>query len=179
MSNEELFTIIREIVLAVTGDTECILENPNFQSPLGEYAAVKPKQSIAQRGQANIYKQNGAGLTQDIDVRAQVKCTAWINFYRGNARDRAERLHQCNKRSDISTILYKNKIGWAGTDAVNDLTELQFETYESRAQIAVTLLYETTSLATINSIESASVIVENESGQEIVTASTEDLPNGI
>lgn len=174
MTSEEIFDILRPIIISVTGVTECILEVTGIDSPApsptSEYAVVRPQQSITERGQANINRKAGAlASTQDIDVRAQIICTAWVNFYRGDATNRASKLKQCNKRSDISSALFRAGLGWLGTSPVNNLTGLQFETVESRAQIAITLAYETSDPIVINSIDNVPITVEYENGDIITT----------
>lgn len=174
MTSEEIFDVLRPIIMSVTGVPECILEYTGLQSPApspqGVYAAVRPQQSITQRGQANINRKAGVlAQTQEVDVRAQILCKAWVNFYRGDAPALASRLHQCNKRPDVSAALYRAKLGWMGTDAVNNLTELQSENMESRAMIAINLSYETSDPVVINSIESVAIEVQYEDGTTIVT----------
>jgi hypothetical protein len=164
MTNDQLFTILRPIILSVTGVPECILSNPNAPSPTGEYAAVQPQQTIAERGQATIVRTAKPGALMDVEVRAKIACTAWVNFYRGDARTRAARLKQCNKRPDISAALFAANLGWVGTSAVNNLTALQSERFESRAQIAINLWYETSDPVEINTIERISGSLEYEDG---------------
>ena len=175
MTNLEVFDIMRQIVLTVTGVPEVILANPNAPSPPGEYASIKPKQSITQRGQANIYRKTSASpLSQDEEVRAQIIAECSINFYRGvSARDRAERLLQCNKRSDISALLFTNGLGWNRAGPINDLDALQSNNWEQRAQISVFVMYETRDEITINSIESAEWEIQYEDGTVIATGKVE------
>ncbi|MNP79544.1 hypothetical protein D3C76_1774180 [compost metagenome] len=73
-------------------------------------------------------------------------------------------------------MLFKAKIGWSNTDAVNNLTSLQSANFEQRAQITLRLMYETSSLQVINNILSASVAFENEKAQVIQTFSVEVDP---
>ena len=178
MTNDELFDILRPIILSVTGVPEVILANPNAPSPDGEYAAVQPQQSLTERGQANIIRTAGTSTTQNVDVRAQIECTAWVNFYRGDTRSYAQKLKQCNKRPDVSATLFQSNLGWAGTSAINNLTALQSENYESRAQIALYLWYETSDQIEINSIERVSGEVQYEDGTVVATwdIETPDAP---
>lgn len=176
MTREQLFDVVRQIILTVTGVPECILADPNAPSPRGEYASVEPMLSLNQRGQANTIRKDTAPVSSpigpvnnvDVDTRAQVIANCSVNFYRGDARYRAGRLFQCNKRPDISTLLFKNKIGWNGTDQVNDLTALQSKRHEQRSQITLRLMYELTDPVEINAIYSAQIIVENEKGDELL-----------
>lgn len=178
MTDIEIFDILRPLILDVTSVPECILADPNAPSPSGSYAAVRPQQGIAERGQANVKRIAQPGALQKTEVRAQIVATCWVNFYRDNALLYAQRLKQANKRPDVSMTLLKNKLGWGGTDAINNLTMLQSEKFEERAQIAIRLWYETTDEATINSIERVQIGVEYEDGTliETVDVETPDAP---
>ena len=169
MTNEELFAILRPIIMRVTGVPECILADQNAKSPTGEYASIRPRQSIDQRGQAHIYPVNKIGDQVTVDVRAQVIATASVNFYRGDAMARVERLKECNKRPDVSMDLFRARVRWLGTSAANNLTALQSVNWEQRSQISIRLGYEVSNINDINNILSASVIVENESGDVLET----------
>jgi hypothetical protein len=169
MTNEELFAILRPIIMTVTGVPECILADQNAKSPTGEYASIRPRQSIDQRGQAHIYPVNKVGDLVTVDVRAQVIATASVNFYRGDAMTRVERLKECNKRPDVSMDLFRAKVRWLGTSAANNLTALQSVNWEQRAQISIRLGYEVSNINDVNNILSASVIVENENGVTLET----------
>ena len=166
MTNSELFAKLRPIVLLATGVPECILADQygpgQVPAPQGAYATITPRQSVSERGQANIHETNSPGEKVNVEVRAQIMATCSVNFYRGEALMFAERLKQANKRPDVSVMLYKSGIGWNGTDAVNNLTSLQSANFEQRAQITIRIMYETSLTADINNILSASVIVENE-----------------
>lgn len=145
-------------------------------APKGEYATITPRQSVSERGQANIHARDVPGDLVEVDVRAQIMCSVSVNFYRGEALLYAERLKQANKRPDISMMLFREKIGWNSTDAVNNLTSLQSANFEQRSQITLRLMYETSSLPVINNILSASVSLENERAEVIQTFSVEVDP---
>lgn len=162
MTNNELFQILRPHIMTVTGVPQCILADPNAPAPNGEYASVRPRQSISERGQANIYTSNRPNDTVRTDVRAQIVASCEINFYRGQAMERAELLKQCHKRPDVAWDLFKHRIGWGGTEAVSNLTALQASNFEQRAQIIIKLWYESSSIVDINNILSASISVEDE-----------------
>ena len=165
MTNEQLFAILRPIIMTVTGVPECILADQNAKSPTGEYASIRPRQSIDQRGQAHIYPVNKIGDQVTVDVRAQVIATASVNFYRGDAMARVERLKECNKRPDVSMDLFRAKVRWLGTSAANNLTALQSVNWEQRANISIRLGYEVSNINDINNILSACIVVENEKAQ--------------
>ncbi|WP_122425160.1 phage neck terminator protein [Pseudomonas viridiflava] len=180
MTNEELFKKLRPIVMLATGVPECLLADQagpgSMPAPQGAYATITPRQSISERGQANVVSRNVPGEQVEVQVRAQIMCSCSVNFYRGEAVMFAELLKQANKRPDISIMLFKSKIGWNSTDAVNNLTSLQSANFEQRAQITIRLMYETVSLPVINNILSASVAVENEESQVLQTFSVEIDP---
>ena len=176
MNREQLFNILRPIILTVTGVPECILADPNEHSPRGEYASVEPMLSIGQRGQAHIVTTNTELVPSPIgnvhnvntEIRAQLFVRVSINFYRGDARNRASKLLQANKRPDISAILFKAGIGWNGAESINDLTALQSNAREQRAQVTLKLSYQTSDHVIENAIYNTSLTVENEKGVELL-----------
>lgn len=180
MTNEELFKKLRPVVMLATGVPECILADQagpgSMPAPKGAYATITPRQSVSERGQANIVSRDVPGEQVQVEVRAQIMCSCSVNFYRGEAMMFAELLKQANKRPDISMMLFKSKIGWNSTDGVNNLTSLQSANFEQRAQITIRLMYETTSLPVINNILSASVAFENERAEVIQTFSVQVDP---
>lgn len=165
MTNSEIFAILRPIVMTVTGVPECILADPNAQAPVGPYASIRVRQAIRERGQANI-RITDLPVTREVryDIRAQIICDVNIEFWRGDAMEYAEKLKECHKRPDVPWQLYRNKLGWGGTDAVNNLTALQSANFEQRAQITVRLYYEALDIVDVNRIEQVSASVENEKG---------------
>lgn len=172
MTNEEFFAKIKTIITLATGVPECILadqrstKGDRIPAPSsGPYASVTPRQSVSERGQANIYATDIPDNKVQVEVRAQIMCSCSVNFYRGDALLYAERLKQANKRPDVSMMLYKAGIGWNGTDAINNLTALQSGNFEQRAQITLRLMYESSSIAEVNNILQASVAMQNQNGE--------------
>lgn len=180
MTNEELFKKLRQIVMLATGVPECLLADQggpgSMPAPKGAYATITPRQSISERGQANIIARDVPGEQVEVDVRAQIMCSASVNFYRGEALMYAERLKQANKRPDVSMMLFKAKIGWNSADGVNNLTSLQSANFEQRAQITIRLMYEASSLPVVNNILSATVALENEKAEVLQTFTVEVDP---
>lgn len=170
MNRIQLFNILRPIVSSVTGIPNVILTDQvsssgsGLPAPTGEYATIEPKQSISQRGQANIYRRNSmTPQSVDTDVRAQIIVEASVNVFRGtDAISRVEKLIECSKRPLVADALRRAGIGWQRTSAPNNLTRLQSGNPEQRAQIYIYLYYETTSEETINNIEHASWEIQNE-----------------
>lgn len=177
MTNEELFKKLRPIVMLATGVPECMLADQagpgSMPAPKGAYATITPRQYVGERGQANVTSRDIPGDLVEFDVRAQIVCSASVNFYRGEALMFAERLKQANKRPDVSMMLFKAKIGWNSTDGVNNLTSLQSANFEQRAQITIRLMYEAISLSEINNILSVEVALENEKAQVLQTFTVE------
>lgn len=177
MTDQEMFAVLRPIIMSVSGVPECILADPNKPAPTGVYASVRPRQTVRERGQDNIYRRNTALVPSpigpvtdlEVEVRAQILCDVSVQFYRGTAMQMAESLKQCNKRPSVSAALFKNKIGWNGTGPVNNLTSLQAGAWEQRSEITITLMYETTQKDTINAIYSSEVKIENEKADTITT----------
>lgn len=173
MTRQELFAKIRPIIVLATGVPECILADQRSlpggpaTSPKGPYATVEPRQTVSERGQANIYTRDIPGDLIEYDVRAQIMCSVSVNFFRGEALMYAERLKQANKRPDVSMLLYKARLGWNGTDPVNNLSGLQSANIEQRAQITLRLMYEAQSLAEVNNILSVTVTTENEKAEPL------------
>lgn len=152
MTNNEIFAALRPHILNVTGVSECILADPNGPSPNGPYASVRPRQSIRERGQANIVMTDGANDTIVYEIRAQIVASCEINFFRGEAMRYAEMLKECHKRPDVCWPLWQKGIGWGGTEPVNNLTALQASNFEERSQITIKLLYESVNTVTVNNI---------------------------
>lgn len=152
MTNNDIFAALRPHILNVTGVPECILADPNGMAPDGPYASLRPRQSIRERGQANIIMTDGANDTIVYEIRAQIVASCEINFFRGEAMQYAEMLKECHKRPDVCWPLWQAGIGWGGTEPVNNLTALQASNFEQRAQIIVKLLYEAVNTVTVNNI---------------------------
>lgn len=169
MTDVELFQILRPHIMRVTGVPECILADPNAKAPAGEYASVRPRQGISERGQANIYTSDIVGDKVRTEVRSQIIAQCEINFYRGQALRRAELLKECHKLPSVAWDLFKHKVGWGGAEPVNNLTALQASNFEQRAQIIIKLWYETSNVDDINNILSASATVEDEKARLLQT----------
>lgn len=185
MDNLELYKLMREIVLIATDCPVAIKSNPNATSPDGEYAAISTTGAKGQRGQAIVRKSNTdivsspIGDVYDINhaISAQVVDSVTINFYRGNASDYAAQLFQANKRPDIQELLFINKVGWNGANPINNLTALQSEDWESRAQIVIRLTYEKTATVTTNAIYQIPVELQDFDSGAIISDSIVTIPN--
>lgn len=170
MTNRELFDILQPIIVQLTG-VNTILSDQNEKAPPGPYATIRPRQSVRQRGQANITAMASGVGGEDVTttIKRQIVATCSIQFYRGEARANAELVKEINKLPSVQVALYRAGLGWGGSGPVNDLTGLQSANWEQRAAIDVNLMYETTSVDTVNSILSASVAFENEDAEPLQT----------
>lgn len=173
MDSLTLFNTLSPIIKGATGIPNVIVGDQNKGAPPGPYAAVRVKQQIAQRGQANIRYKNATGPNVDADVFAQITVQCSINFYREGALDYAQKMHQANKKPTVSIALFKAGIGWNRSDPVNNLTSLQSSNLEERAQVSIYLMYESSDAETINSIESVTVEVQNEKADVLKTITVE------
>lgn len=167
MTNEELFTILRPHILALTGVPECILYAQNADAPQGEYASVNPRYAIEERGQANIYRKDVPGDLVESDVRPQAMITVAVELFRGEALERAERLFQMGKIETVTWDLFKHKLSIRNTSGVLNLTALQSSNYEQRARIEIYLWAELSTKYTVNNILGTSIVAENEDGDTI------------
>ena len=109
MTEMDIFTVMRTVIMTVTGVSECILADQQDDiSPSVPYASVRPIQSLRERGQANIYKTNAANNQVQYDIRAQIITDCNVNFYRGDAMTYAQ---NSNWESWIADVLGRTEAG--------------------------------------------------------------------
>lgn len=175
MTNEELFKIIRPIIMRVTGVSACILGDPNAPAPLGSYCAVRPHSHTAQRGQANVTMTDGNDRNIVTSVKAQLKTTLAIDFYRSKAVEYATRLLQFNRLPSVSEEAMRNKIGILGTSSVSNLTKLVSANQEERAHIEVYIWHEGLIADTVNSIEIVEFVLSDDKNRELMRETVDSL----
>ena len=165
MTDEDLYLVLRQIALKATGVSMVILADTNQNAPTSDYCAIRPRAAVSERGQANITESYDA-TTQTITttVRQQLIVSSDFDFYRGTAPQTAAKMKQANKLPSVSSILSAAGIGWADTSSVMNLTAIQSNNMEQRAQITVRLFMEEVLTDTVNTIEKVSVSVQNEKG---------------
>lgn len=174
MTDTELYLVLRKIALQATGVSMVILADTNQDAPTTEYCAIRPRSSVSERGQANITTEYDAtAQTITTTVRQQLIVSADFDFYRGTAPQSAAKMKQANKLPTVSALLMANNIGWADTSTVVNLTAIQSNNMEQRAQITVQLFMEEVLTDTVNTIEKGSVSLQNEQG---VTLQTVNVP---
>lgn len=162
MTDEELFKLLRPIIIAATKVSECILSNPNTTAPDGPYCSVQPSKNVVERGQPNVKYENAGTQDVTISVRRQLISEVSINFYRGEARHTARRLKGAHRLPSVHKLLLESKLGWNRTGPVINLTALQSNQMEQRAQISLFIMYEeydTDDSETVNAIEKVPIEV--------------------
>ena len=177
MTNNELFAIVRQIVMLVTElpDGKVIIRDPNAPAPQGEYCSVDVNGSSRRYSKGGYRTKNigpvssPIGDVYDIEqtVTQHVLRDVSLNFYRGQANDRAVSMLGASKRFDVHELLIRNKLGLINTGPVNDLTALQSNQFETRAELTITIGSLETQVVTGQSIYQSDVAVENESGNQI------------
>ena len=175
MDKLDLFNLMREIVLGVTGVPVAILANQNQKAPEGEYCSIHVDSSRRQRGQANVINKDVGPVSSPIgnvfnveyDIRSQIVADITLNFYRGDANLYASQMFQANKLPSIQLLLFEADVGWQGAGPVNDLTALQSSQQEPRAQTIIRVLYEQSVLETVNSIYYVLTEIQDEDGNII------------
>lgn len=177
MTNNELFSIVRQIVMYVTGlgDGNIVIRDPNIGSPPGEYCSVEVS------GTSRRYAKGGSRFTNvgpisspignvfDVnqEVRQSIIRDVSLNFYRGNANDYAVMMLGAKQRTDVHNLLLANNVGWISTGPVNDLTALQSNQKEARAEVTITVSTLETQNVTSNAIYQSTLSAENETGTEV------------
>ncbi|QHJ84265.1 MAG: hypothetical protein [Caudoviricetes sp.] len=165
MTDEELYLVLRQIALKATGVSMVILADTNQDAPTTDYCAIRPRAAVSERGQANITESYDAtAQTITTTVRQQLIVSSDFDFYRGTAPQTAAKMKQANKLPSVSSMLSAAGIGWADTSSVMNLTAIQSNNMEQRAQITVRLFMEEVLTDTVNTIEKVSVSVQNEKG---------------
>lgn len=167
MTNEQIFAILRPHVMALTGVPECILYAQNQDAPAGEYASIQPRYAVEERGQANIYRKDVIDDQVETDVKPQIMMTVIVEFFRGSANERAQRLLQMGKVGTVTWDLFKHKMSIRNTSGILDLTALQSNNYEQRARIELYLWMESSTAYAVNNILGTKIIAEKEDGQVI------------
>lgn len=180
MTRQELFAILRPYVMSVTGVDECILADPNATAPEGNYCSIEPFSTIVEVGtggqsQTEVDALDGNTDYKDIEVTVKtcLNVTTSINFYRGDARDQANKIRQMDKLPSFSDVLLVNGIGWLSTGVANNLTTLNQGQQEPRFQIDIELLLEETMSETVQAIYTVGVEVYDENNNQIASYDTD------
>ena len=163
MTNLGVSKAVRAIVMKVSGLEQVYLADQANMAPSGAYATIRVSQSYSATaigGTRSSYNKKDRTIT--TDVFCPVRYDIAVNFYRGTALDYAQSLINCSRLPSVHATLLKNKLGWAGNDPVQNLTALQSSQQEERAAIVLHLIGTKRLSETVNTIEAASVTVEDE-----------------
>jgi hypothetical protein len=180
MTREELFQILRPIVVNVTGVAQVILANQSTKAPTGEYCTIEPFSNLTQLGRGHLKRENIPAVDGDSNfedlgetLTVSMEAVMSVNFYRGNAQDYAQKLMFCDQRSAVSEYLFENVVGWMGCDPVNNLTMLNSGQYEQRSQMNIRVRFKQEQTDSIQAIYEASWIAEDENANELASGSVE------
>lgn len=179
MTRSNLFDILYPLIKTVTGLTQVILaDEPGAPAPVGPYAAIEPFSGFTERGQAEqrhtLYQRNGYRDVQTTITRkiiVEVSC----NFYRGDARYTAMKLKEMIKRPDVYQALMTANVGWQRTGPVNNLTALQNDVMEQRAQISLFLMFDEVDMMIVNGINSVPIAIQDEKRNVIAQSVQTDI----
>lgn len=163
MTNYEIYTVMRQIVMKVTGLKQVYLADQAVQAPSGTYATIRVAQGVQPMALGTVrrtYDKEKQTVTETVSC--PVRYDIPVNFYRDGAMDYAPMLINCSRLSGVHALLLSKRLGWAGSDPVQNLTALQSSEQEERAVIVVHLVGEKKVSQTVNSIEAARIIVEDE-----------------
>lgn len=163
MTNYDIYTVMRQIVMKVTGLKQVYLADQAVQAPSGTYATIRVAQGVQPMALGSVrraYDKEKQTVTETVSC--PVRYDIPVNFYRAGAMDYAPMLINCSRLSGVHALLLSKRLGWAGSDPVQNLTALQSSEQEERAVIVVHLVGEKKVSETVNTIEAARIIVENE-----------------
>lgn len=169
LTDVEIFKVLRKIVMQVTGVPECILADTSIDAPKTAYASIRPRASTIERGQANIYQIVRDGTITTI-VKSQQVISNDVTFFRGTAKYYAAKIKEAAKLPSVRNLLTLNKMGWAGTTNVQNLTAFQTDKVEERATISINIYIENIISDGFNNIQQFDVnIFDSESGEKVVS----------
>lgn len=163
MTNYDIYTVMRQIVMKVTGLKQVYLADQAVQAPSGTYATIRVAQGVQPMALGSVrraYDKEKQTVTETVSC--PVRYDIPVNFYRAGAMDYAPMLINCSRLSGVHALLLSKRLGWAGSDPVQNLTALQSSEQEERAVIVVHLVGEKKVSEIVNTIEAARIIVEDE-----------------
>lgn len=167
MTDEQLFKILRPLVVTVTGCNQIILAAQNSKAPVGEYGSIQIRYHNAERGHGMVSQKNIPDARMEVSVKPQRIMTCVAEFYRGDAKVYAERMQQMQRRGDVVWPLFRHKIALSDVRPVHDLTALQSSNWEPRARVEFVLWMPGDSKYQENYIKAVDFYAENEVGKEI------------
>ncbi len=168
MTSEEVFSILREVILSVTGVEECIQANPNGQAPKGEYASVMVSDQVVPQSRGSVYqKVDEEAGTMEYKTKYPAVRQVTVNFWRGKAIDRATKLTRIHYLPAISDHFLAAGIGISEVSSVQNLTALQSNQMEERAAVTMSVVTMEEVSETVGIIKRLNGIVVDEKNREI------------
>lgn len=103
MNELQLFSVMRKIIMEVTGVDECILGDVSEIAPRGEYAAVRVMSTVQATSKGKVTTvTNAEARTVTTTIKVPVMYSVTVNFYRGSAMERAIKLINCSRLAERS-----------------------------------------------------------------------------
>lgn len=168
MTADEVFTLLRPVIIAVTGIPDCIPGDDNEAAPTGPYAALKPVTTYRPRGRAKEIETILPDGTIQQEVRIQAMADATLIFYRTGAVDFANRMLAATRHRGAQGLLWGERLKIWSVGPINDLTVLQSGNREERAQTTLTIGFPVSTITTIAPIEKVPYRVDNENGDKLI-----------
>ena len=168
MTSEEVFTVLRDVILSVTGVEECIQANPNGQAPAGGYASVLVSDHVIPQSRGSVYQKvdEAAGI-MEYQTKFPAVRQVTVNFWRGKAVDRAAKLTRIHYLPAVADRLFAAGIGIADVSAVQNLTALQSNQMEQRAAVTMSVVTMEEVSETVGIIKHLNGIVVDEKNRKI------------
>lgn len=163
-----VFQALRPFVMLVTGVPECIEANPNAPAPKGEYASVLIAQSASpqSRGRlSQVVSEDGRDMT--ITNRYPVVWEVTVNFWRGDALERAAKLVRAQYLPASSDALLAAGVGIVDCSPVQNLTALQSSNFEPRAVVTLSVTTWEEVSQTVGVIQDVAGSVHQEDGKPL------------
>lgn len=168
MNELQLFSVMRKIIMEVTGVDECIFGDVSEIAPRGEYAAVRVMSTVQATSKGKVTTvTNAEARTVTTTIKVPVMYSVTVNFYRVSAMERAIKLINCSRLPNVHMHLLAAGLGWVDSDPVQNLTGMQSATNEKRAVIVIRLTGFSEVSSTVNTIEQVDLNVSNERSEHL------------
>ena len=160
----DIEVLIADAVTMATG-IPSIIANQDAPRPSGTYATV----FISPEEKTGYDKTEYANSTLELDetVSGLRRVTASINFFRDGARGGASLLKSKLQSNKLIEFFKTNNLGFAGISLIRDLSEVNKEFWEERAQLD--LIFHALSISTeeVLAIKEADINGQTETGENI------------
>jgi len=173
MEKMAVFKALREIVMFVTRVPQCVIADTPIEAPKGAYATIRVMDGVrptAKGGTLNVANPDGTMTVYQV-IPTIFECS--VNFYRGEALSYAAALANCSRLPTVHGILYRSELGWVESDPVQNLTAIQMNRSEQRAQVTVRLVGEIILDDSVGTIEHVGMAVTDENRNELHAAAVD------